>query len=52
MNTDSKEGVKDLLQAHGIPVPKLEHVPVSGADERRFMLNDLVGRYIMHQNRQ
>ena len=48
MNTDSKEGVKDLLQAHGIPVPKLEHV--RGADERRFMLNDLVERYIMHRN--
>ncbi len=45
MNTDSKEAVKDLLQAHGIPVPKFEHV--SCADERRFVLNDLVESYIM-----
>ena len=47
VNTDSTEAMKDMLQAHGIPVPKWLG---EDADERRFSVNELMERYICHRN--
>ena len=47
VNTDSTEAMKDMLQAHGIPVPKFLG---ETADERRFSVNELMERYICHRN--
>ena len=47
VNTDSTEATKGMLQAHGLPVPKLLG---EDADERRFSVNELMERYICHRN--